>query len=94
MSRRTWELIKHAKRFYVRVYRRLGTIILASSVLNVCLGVGIWHIYSHIPDPDFYATFGETPPVPLVALDAPNERSVPLLGDDPAEDNQVKTIPQ
>ena len=94
MSRRTWDLIKHSKRFYVRVYRRTSTTLLASVILNVGLGIGIWHVYSHIPEPDFYATFGETPPVPLVALDAPNYSSVPLLPNDPHQDSNVRTIPQ
>lgn len=94
MSRRTWDLIKHSKRFYVRVYRRSNNILLSSTLLNVLLGVGIWHTYSHIPDPDFYATFGETPPVLLTAMNTPNYSSAPLLPNDPNQDSNVRTIPQ
>ena len=94
MSRRTWDLIKHSKRFYVRVYRRAGTILLVSMCINVMLGIGIWYIHSHLPERDFYATFGETPPVPLVALDTPNYSSAPLLPNDPHQDSDVRPIPQ
>lgn len=94
MSKKTWDLIKRSKRFYVRVYRRISSILLVSVLLNVFLGAGICYLCSHVPERDFYATFGETPPVPLVAMNEPNYSSVPLLANDPSQDTNVRTIPQ
>ena len=94
MSRRVWDLIKRSKRFYVRSYRRSGTLLLVSMALNVFLGLAISYVYIKLPEPDFYATYGETPPVLLTAMDIPNYSSVPLLATDSNQDSDVRTIPQ
>lgn len=94
MSRRTWSLIKQSKRFYVRLYRRTINLLLVSVTLNVLLGLGIWQWHPDRPDSDFYATFGETPPVLLKAMETPNYQSVPLLPNDPSQDSDERTVLQ
>ncbi|MDP3561467.1 MAG: type IVB secretion system protein IcmM/DotJ [Legionellaceae bacterium] len=94
MSRRAWDLIKHSKRFYVRSYRKSGSLLLVSIVLNAFLGLAIWYFYNRLPEPDFYATYGETPPVLLTAMEMPNYSSVPLLATSPNQDSDARTIPQ
>lgn len=75
-------------------YRRVSTAVLVSIFLNVCLGVAIYYVYSGQPAPDFYATDGVTPPVPLVAMDQPNESLTPLLANDQNDSDSIKTTPQ
>jgi intracellular multiplication protein IcmM len=94
MSRRTWDLIKRSKRFYVRVYRRISSFLLVSVLLNVFLGVGICYLSTHVPEPDYYATFGEVPPVLLNPMDTPNYSSNPLLSNDPQQESTERPIPQ
>ncbi|AHE67904.1 type IVB secretion system protein IcmM/DotJ [Legionella oakridgensis] len=90
MSRATWDLIKNSKRFYVNTYRKAATFLLISAVFNVLLGVAIYFAYFNLPDPDFYATSGVTPPVMLTALDEPNYTSDPLLASESGTiDNKV-----
>ena len=93
MTVKTWNLIKHSKNFYVKAYRRAETVIVLSIMLNVLLGLGLIYVYLEQPERDYYATFGETPPVPLVALDKPNESSMPLLADENQQDSDVKNVP-
>lgn len=94
MSRKVWNLIKHSKRFYVRAYRKTGTVLLASVIINVFLGLAIFHVYINLPEHDFYSTYGETPPVQLIAMSEPNYSSVPLLSGDTNQDSDVRDIPQ
>ena len=94
MSRDTWLSIKQSKRFYVNTFRRVGSTLLLSVILNLALGVVIYFIYFGRPQNDFYATDGVTPPVLLTAMDIPNNTSVALLASDPETDNDVKVIPQ
>lgn len=94
MSVKAWNLIKRSKEFYVRTYRKTETAIVISVIISVGLIVGIIYTYSIRPEPDYYATFGETPPVPLIAMDAPNYSSQALLADDSNQDSDVKAIPQ
>lgn len=94
MTRRVWDLIKHSKRFYVRSYRRAGSVLFASMILNVCLGLAIYYIYYNLPGHDFYATYGEVPPIPLTPMNEPNYSSVPLLSTDSNQDSDVRVIPQ
>ena len=94
MSKKAWNNIKNSKRFYVRTYRKLGSMLLFSATLNVCLGLGIYHVYFNLPERDFYATFGEVPPVKLTAMEEPNYSSVPLLADDIHYDSEKRVIPK
>ena len=94
MSRETWNLIKQSKRFYVATYRRLGTMLVLSVVLNLALGCGIYYTYFNLPEAEFYATSGIVPPVLLTSMDIPNNTSVALLAPDPEIENNVKKIPQ
>lgn len=94
MSVKTWNLIKRSKQFYIRTYRATETAIVFSVLINVFLGAGIFYTYSIRAEPDYYATFGETPPVPLVVMDQPNTSSQPLLADDSSQDSDVRAIPQ
>lgn len=93
MGVKAWNLIKHSKQFYVKTYRGTETAIVFSIMINLCLAVGLFYSYSIRPEPDYYATFGETPPVPLIAMDTPNYSSHPLLADDSNQDSDVREIP-
>ncbi|MDP3705626.1 MAG: type IVB secretion system protein IcmM/DotJ [Legionellaceae bacterium] len=94
MSRKVWNLIKHSKRFYVRSYRKMGTVLLVSVIINVCLGLAIFYNYLRLPEHDFYSTYGETPPVELKAMEQPNYGSEPLLSTDTHFDSDAREIPQ
>ncbi len=95
MSRETWALIKHSKRFYIQTFRRAGTALFVSAIINLCLGGAIYYVYFGEPGHDFYATNGVTPPVKLTSMDAPNNTSVALLAnDDDNDSDDVKVIPQ
>ncbi|MCP0913194.1 MULTISPECIES: type IVB secretion system protein IcmM/DotJ [Legionella] len=96
MSRETWNLIKNSKGFYINTYRRAGSVLFLSMILNLLLTLAIYYTYFNRSEPDFYASNGITPPVQLTPLDSPNYTSVPLLADDDQESaaNINKTIPQ
>lgn len=94
MSRTTWNFIKHSKNFYVITYRRVGTWLVLSMLLNVVLGLGIHYSYFHEPSPTFYSTDGVTPPTELTPMDERNYTSVPLLASDVETTQAVKVIPQ
>ena len=94
MSRATWSLIKQSKRFYINTYRRIGTTLFVSLVLNVLTGGAIYYVYMNKSPHDFYATSGITPPVRLTAMAAPNYSSNALLANDQISDNNNKVIPQ
>ena len=94
MSRETWSAIKNSKRFYVNLYRRMGTLLAISVVLSFVLELAIYYVYLSWPDPDFYATSGETPPAQLAPMDSPNYTSDPLLGNDPVTANDLRVIPK
>ena len=94
MSRETWYLIKHAKRFYVVTYRRAGSALLFSAFINLFLGYALYHVYFNQNMRDYYATSGVTPPVLLTSMDVPNYTSVALIGSDPDNENDIKVIPQ
>jgi len=94
MSRETWSLIKQSKRFYVNTYRRAGSALFVSVIINLFLGFAVYYSYFNRPEPDFYATSGITPPVQLAPRDAPNDTSVALLGSDPEDESDIKVIPQ
>ncbi len=94
MSVKTWNLIKSSRSFYIRTYRSLETMVLISVFISLGLGIGIFYAYSIRTEPDYYSTYGETPPVPLVAMDEPNYSSHSLLADDNNQDSNVRAIPQ
>jgi intracellular multiplication protein IcmM len=94
MSVKTWNLIKRTRNFYVRTYRSVETVIVISVIINVGLILGITYTYAIQPEPDYYATYGEAAPVPLIAMDAPNYSSQPLLAEDSNQDSDVRAIPQ
>lgn len=94
MSRETWSLIKQSKQFYVNTYRKVGTALLASMIINLSLGFAIYYTYFNRPEHAFYATSGVTAPIMLTAMDSPNYTSVALLGADPVDDDENRAIPQ
>ncbi|MCR9192452.1 MAG: type IVB secretion system protein IcmM/DotJ [Gammaproteobacteria bacterium] len=94
MGVKTWDLIKRSKQFYVKTYRGAETATVLSVLLNLALGLGIFYAYSTRSEPDYYSTYGETPPVLLTAMGAPNYSSHPLLADNGTHDGNVKEIPQ
>ena len=94
MSRDTWYLKRTSRRFNVSIYRWVGTAILFSLALNVILSLVVSHIYFNRPDYVYYSTNGVTKPMPLHALMAPNQSSVPLLASDPVTDDVPKQAPE
>ena len=94
MSVKTWNLIKRSKRFYIRTYRGIETAILISVTISVGLISSVSYTYSIQPEPDYYSTYGETAPAPLIAMDEPNYSSQPLLASDSTQDSDVRAVPQ
>lgn len=94
MSKLTLQKIKASKRFYVRTYRKLGSFLLFSVVFNIVLGVAVTYMYINIPERDYYATYGEIPPIELTALDTPNFSSRALLSDDRKYESDKREIPK
>lgn len=94
MGRETWDTIKQSKAFYIRTYRKGGTFVIVSLLVNLLLSLAIYYVHFHQPNPDFYATSGITPPIQLTALNAPNDSSTPLLEPDPATEDETRVIPQ
>ena len=94
MSREAWHAIKRSKRFYVGTYRRAGSAIVISAILNLVLELAIYHVYLNESESDFYATSGVTPPIPLTPMDSPNYTAYALLGSDSATSNDIKVIPK
>lgn len=94
MSRGTWAKIRQSNRFYIDTYRRGATALLVSVLLNVFLGLALYHFYFNQPEPDFYATDGVTPPVPLTAMNQPNNSSDALLTNDQNDYDNTKAVPQ
>ncbi len=94
MSRETWNLLRNAKRFYVRSFRWTGSLVIISVLMNLLLGMAVYYVYFNQPEHDFYVTDGVTPPVSLTPMDEANETSVPLLANDPGTDDETRAIPQ
>lgn len=94
MSRGNWNKIKKSKFFYVKSYRILASLIIASSMLSVLLCLAIIYYYFAQPVTTFYATSGITPPVQLTPLNTANYSSQALLPPDPANDDDNKVIPE
>jgi intracellular multiplication protein IcmM len=94
VSREEWTLTKEHKRFNVRNYRGGVKYLLISLLLSTGMIVLIYYMYLHIPERDYYATNGITPPVKLNSLMAPNMSSNALLDPDPQSDEVQKVIPQ
>jgi intracellular multiplication protein IcmM len=92
MTKQVWNTIKRSKRFYVRYYRKLGSILILSATFNIVLGLAITYKYLNLPERDYYSTYGETPPVLLAAMDEPNYSSTPLLIDIDRHDSEVKVM--
>ncbi len=93
MSRRSRDLIKSSKRFYVTVYRWLGSVLVFFVVLNLCLSLIVYYVFLNQPQRDYYATYGETPPVMLTAMDEPNYSSLPLLANESNNDSSDRAVP-
>lgn len=93
MSRGNWNKIKRSKFFYVQIYRKVVTLIVASQVINVILCLGIIYFYFNQPIRTFYATSGMTPPIELTPRDTPNHSAEALLPPDPVNEEVNKFIP-
>jgi intracellular multiplication protein IcmM len=94
MSRETWNLIKQSKRFHINTFRRVGSALFVSVIINMMLAFAVYYTYFNRPEHAFYATSGVTPPVMLTSMDSPNYTSVALLAADPEEETVIKVIPQ
>lgn len=94
MSRKTWDLIKLDKNFNVNIYRKGLTALILSLLLSCGLAWGIFNLYKHLPERDYYATSGITFPVQLTALSTRNNSSEALLAPDPPDDDELRPIPQ
>ena len=93
MSRGNWNRIKHSKFFYVQIYRKVITAIVASQVINVILCLGVIYFYFNQPVRTFYATSGITPPIELTPLGSPNFSAEALLPPDPVDEDVNRVIP-
>ncbi|KTD75544.1 type IVB secretion system protein IcmM/DotJ [Legionella waltersii] len=94
MSREEWTLTKEHKNFNVHIYRRGIKFLLISLLISTSFIAFIFYIYLNIPERDYYATNGVTPPVKLTAMMTPNMSSNALLEPDPPTDNVQLVIPQ
>lgn len=94
MSQETWSLIKRSKGFYIKTYRAACSAVVVSLIVNSVLCLTIYYVGMHPTARDYYATNGEKPPIRLTAIDSPNNTSVPLLPDDPVNDDETRVIPQ
>lgn len=94
MSRLTWDLIKKRSDFHVNLYRRELIVLLISLLLSTAMVVLIFYLYLNVPQRDFYATDGITPPIKLNPLMEPNNSPVALLEPDPPEVVETKKIPE
>lgn len=93
MSRGNWNRIKRSKFFYVQIYRKVITLIVASQVINVILCMGVIYFYFNQPGTAYYATSGITPPIELTPRDTPNYSAEALLPPDPVNEDGNKVIP-
>ncbi len=94
MSRANWAKIRQSVGFYRNTYRLGSTILLASVLVNVFLGIAIYHECANQPEHDFYATDGVTPPVKLTAMNHENNSSSALLADEQNNNDNSKAMPQ
>ncbi len=94
MSKDDWEIIKQNKDFYVLIYRRGLSALICFLILSCVIVLLIFFKYLSLPEPDYYATNGATPPIMLKALLEPNMSSTALLPPDPPSDDMVRVIPQ
>lgn len=94
MNRQAWALIKRNKNFNVTIYRRGIVVLIASLGLSAVWALLIVFLYLNEPERDFYASSGETAPIELKPMSAPNLSSQALLEPDPPIDNVDKMIPQ
>lgn len=94
MSREKWRLIKHSKGYYVSIYRRLITLLSLSTFITLVLLILIARAYLRLPERDYYATSGVTPPIQLTARLEPNFSSAPLLGEEVETGAGEKVIPE
>ena len=94
MSRENWLLIKRNKNFNVNIYRSGLVALILSLLMSTIIGLLIFYVYLHLPERDYYATSGVTPPIKLKSMPTPNESSVPLLEPDPPTDDVPRIIPQ
>lgn len=94
MSRETWALIKENKNFNVNVFRRGLVFLIISLLLSCTFGVWMFYIYVHLPERDYYATSGITPPIEIKSMLAPNASSKALLDPDPPTDDVLRVLPQ
>lgn len=94
MSRGDWDAIKKSKFFYVQSFRRLKKWIIFFQGLNILLCLLMGYFYWNRPQQVFYATNGETSPIRLAPLNAPNSSAEALLPPDPAEENEIKAVPE
>ncbi|WP_298626810.1 type IVB secretion system protein IcmM/DotJ [uncultured Legionella sp.] len=94
MSRESWLLIRQNKNFNVNIYRRGLVALILSLILSGIIGAYIFYIYINLPERDYYATSGVTPPVKLKSMPTANESSEPLLEPDPPTDDVPRVIPQ
>lgn len=94
MNKERWDLIKHSKNFNMRIYRKGIVVLIGSLALNFLLVIGIFYVFMHFPQRDYYATNGETPPEQLKPLMAPNMTSEALLAPDPPTENMERPLPE
>ena len=65
-----------------------------SMCINSILGLSIFYFYFTQGEPDFYATNGETAPILLSSLNAPNTSANALLAPDVNSETDEKALPE
>ena len=94
MSRQQWDIERHTRFYCVSMYRKLGRVLIYSSLLNVFLVLAASYLYTHHPARTYYASSGELPPVRLHALSHANHSSTPLEPREVMKIEPVKQIPE
>lgn len=93
MTSAKYEQRKLGRYFYVLNDRKLGMLLMYSMLLNIILFFLISFVYFHEGRPNYYSTNGDSKPVQLTAINAPNFLSHALLPDDiPADAEPVTNL--
>ena len=94
MTSSSWNVIKKSNRFYINCYRKLGSILFISMLINVILVMDICYCYLTRGEHDFYATNGETAPIQLAPMNVVNNTQTALLPADDISETEMKVLPE
>ena len=92
MAKLAWQNIIASKLFHVSLYRKFISILCLSLCINILLLGLIAYWFFNWKQEVYYATNGIMAPIPLTALDAPNNSGEALLPPDPLLPEPKKVI--